>query len=89
MSDQAAKVNQYYDSTKFEYEHFWARGSQAIHFGYFDQSTKGHQLALLKMNEILAGIAGVQPSDMVLDAGCGYGAVPFGSSAILAATWLE
>lgn len=74
MSDQINRVIAYYESTNFDYEHFWAdRKAQAIHFGYHDPPNLSHRQALLKTNRQLAQAASIQPWERVLDAGCGYG----------------
>ena len=74
MSQQIDRVIEYYESTNFDYEHFWAdRKAQAIHFGYHDPSSLSHRQALLEMNRQLAQEASIGPDDNVLDAGCGYG----------------
>lgn len=74
MSEQINKVLDYYKSTNFDYEHFWSgKRALALHFGYFDSQTKNHEESLLKLNEVLATLARIQPQDIVLDAGCGYG----------------
>jgi tocopherol O-methyltransferase len=44
-----------------------------MHFGYYDESVKSHEAALLRMNEVLADIASIVDGERVLDAGCGYG----------------
>lgn len=74
MSDQINKVLAYYNSTNFDYEHFWdGKRALALHFGYYDAQTKTHEISLLKMNEVLANFAHIKAKDIVLDAGCGYG----------------
>ncbi len=68
------KIVQYYDSCEANYRNWWDLDrSLAMHAGFWDESTKSLHEALLKENEILAGIAKIQPSDHVLDAGCGVG----------------
>lgn len=47
--------------------------SQAIHAGYWDETTHTLQQALNRENEVLAGLAQIQSSDFVLDIGCGVG----------------
>lgn len=73
MSEQLANVIKYYDSTNFEYEHFWSRQSLAMHFGFYDNTVNTHQESLQKMNQVLSELARISESDHVLDAGCGYG----------------
>ena len=74
MSEQISKVLAYYKSTNFDYEHFWSgRKALALHFGYYDSPTDKHQASLMRMNEVLAALAHIKPTDSVLDAGCGYG----------------
>jgi tocopherol O-methyltransferase len=47
--------------------------SQAIHAGYWDETTHTLQQALNRENEILAGVAKIQACDCILDVGCGVG----------------
>lgn len=44
-----------------------------MHFGYYDRTVRTHRESLLRMNEVLARLAGVRAGDHLLDAGCGYG----------------
>jgi len=73
MENQQAVVD-YYEATRFDYRFLWAgRRDRSLHFGYFDEVTRSHAASLLRMNEILAETVAVTSSDVVLDAGCGYG----------------
>jgi cyclopropane fatty-acyl-phospholipid synthase-like methyltransferase len=75
------QIINYYDSTEIDYKLIWnLRKSLALHFGYWDDKVKNFQQALERENEILAKIANIKRSDVVLDAGCGVG----GSSIFLA-----
>ena len=68
------QVVAYYDATLLEYWTFWTgRRDLAMHFGCHDGGVRKHAAALLRMNEVLASLAGVCAGDRVLDAGCGYG----------------
>jgi tocopherol O-methyltransferase len=79
-----ARVQAYYDQTWFDYRFFWfSSGNPAIHFGYWDATTRTHGEALLAMNRVLADTVGVRAGDRVLDAGCGVG----GSAVWLAARY--
>lgn len=69
-----ARVRAYYDHTWLDYRLFWfSRGAPAIHFGYWDDTTRSHGEALLAMNRVLADMVDVRAGDRVLDAGCGVG----------------
>lgn len=71
---QIDRVNAYYDSTVIVYKTFWTGSKDlAMHFGYYDEGIKNHQDSLLRMNEVLAHLAGISKNDSVMDAGCGYG----------------
>lgn len=74
QTTQIDKVNTYYNSTVIDYKTVWMGSEdQAMHFGYYDERTKSHRDSLLKMNEVLAGLASISKNDLVMDAGCGYG----------------
>jgi cyclopropane fatty-acyl-phospholipid synthase-like methyltransferase len=70
----AAGVRAYYDETYWDYRLFWfAHGTCAMHFGYWDDSVHTHAQSLLNMNRQLARRVGVRAGHRVLDAGCGFG----------------
>lgn len=76
--EPAAPVNQaiidYYDESWVDYRLLWLNPDNlAVHFGYADETTRGHTDALKNMNRVLAERAAVRPGDRVLDAGCGVG----------------
>jgi cyclopropane fatty-acyl-phospholipid synthase-like methyltransferase len=74
LTNQRDAVIAYYDQTWLDYRLFWLnRRTLSVHFGYNDAATRGHADALLRMNEVLADRAGIQPGARVLDAGCGVG----------------
>lgn len=74
MASQTTKVKKYYDSTLIDYRLLWTDSKGlGIHFGYYDKEVKNHQQAILKTNAVLARLASIKPSDLVLDAGCGLG----------------
>lgn len=68
-------VHSYYDHTRFDYRRIWNRRRRdvAVHFGYYDEHAHRHEDALDNMNRVLAGYAGIQAGERVLDAGCGVG----------------
>jgi cyclopropane fatty-acyl-phospholipid synthase-like methyltransferase len=70
----ARSIVRYYDAAELDYRLTWRLGSQmAMHFGYWDTSTKTLAAALQRENQLLAEWAGIRGSDTVLDAGCGVG----------------
>lgn len=75
------QIINYYNATEIDYRLVWnLNKSLALHFGYWDKTTKSLPQALEKENEVLANLAKIKSSDYVLDAGCGVG----GSSIYLA-----
>lgn len=73
-SDRQQRIINYYDLTQGDYERVWDLGnSLAMHAGHWDETTKTLPQALARQNEVLAKMAGIKGSDMVLDAGCGVG----------------
>lgn len=78
-----ASVREYYDATWLDYRLLWMTGSHALHFGYWDETTRSHGEALVNMNRALATRVGLRPGERVLDAGCGVG----GSAVWLAKTY--
>ena len=75
-------VARYYDVTEQQYRRMWQlQKSRSLHYGLWDDSTKNFHEALLNTNKVLANLARINSTDIVLDAGCGIG----GSSLWLAA----
>lgn len=79
-----AGIRAYYEQTWFDYRLLWLRpGDRAIHFGYWEATTRRHADSLLAMNRVLASRIGLHPGQRILDAGCGVG----GSAIWLAKTF--
>lgn len=69
-----ARVRAYYDQTWLDYRMLWLNpANRAIHFGYWDSTTRGHADSLIQMNRVLAAHLDLHPGRRVLDAGCGVG----------------
>ncbi len=67
-------VQKYYEDTLFDFRTIWgSRDNLACHFGFYDEQANKHHDALNNMNRALADLAKIQPSERVLDAGCGVG----------------
>ncbi|HNR07348.1 MAG TPA: methyltransferase domain-containing protein [Saprospiraceae bacterium] len=74
MTDLQRSIIRYYDATLLDYRAFWVgKRDLAFHFGYYDTSKESHRQSLENMNRVMAGKAGMDASDLVLDAGCGQG----------------
>ena len=70
------EIEKYYNTTYFEYKFMWnwkLKTIPAIHFGYYDEKANKHELAISRINEIMADWANIKEGTKVLDAGCGYG----------------
>jgi len=79
-----AGIQSYYDQTWLDYRALWLNpANRAIHFGYWDSTTRSHAESLLNMNRALAARLDLRPGHRVLDAGCGVG----GSAMWLAETY--
>jgi tocopherol O-methyltransferase len=71
---ELSELAAYYDETWSDYRLFWLnRRNLAIHFGYWDDSTRTHAQSLDRLNTVLAGQIGLRRGQRVLDAGCGVG----------------
>lgn len=79
MEPQYPDVHTYYTHTRFDYRTVWnhRRRDVAVHFGYYDEQAGRHAEALDNMNRVMADLAGIQPGERVLDAGCGLGNASF------------
>ena len=73
--DQTSQsVIAFYKASHKSYVRVWSGTyDRAIHFGYYDDETTMHPEALIRMNELLADLAGIGREDVVIDAGCGFG----------------
>jgi tocopherol O-methyltransferase len=66
-------IKDYYNYTLKCYRIFYHRDSNAVHYGFWDKSTKNHKEALINVNKFLAEILKIKSGDTILDAGCGIG----------------
>lgn len=68
------EIVNYYDSCEIDYKMLWRLDRcLAMHYGYWDETTKGVSDALIRENQILAERAQIKKEHRVLDAGCGVG----------------
>lgn len=64
----------YYDTCEIDYKLVWHLDKKlAMHYGYWDSSTRNLRAALDKMNHVILTLAEVGAGQEVLDAGCGVG----------------
>ena len=76
-------IVEYYDVAQVSYQDVWHLDDcLALHYGFWESGVTSLRQALVKENEVLAQLAGIQLGDAILDAGCGVG----GSSIYLAKT---
>ena len=81
LTNYHKNIVDYYAESENAYKDSWdLNNSLAIHYGYWDDKVKSFPQSLLRMNEVMAEVAKIKSSDMILDAGCGIG----GSSIFLA-----
>jgi len=67
-------IAKYYDVSEDHYTYFWdLNQSHALHYGYWDATTKTFRDALENINKILSEKAQIKNGAIVLDAGCGVG----------------
>ncbi len=72
------QIADYYDHTEPHYTAHWnLANSHALHYGFWDETTKHFSEALNRINVILSEKARIKSSDRVLDAGCGVGGSSF------------
>lgn len=64
----------YYDHCEVDYAIVWhLKTHHCMHYGYWEKGTRRLRQALDLMNQRLAELARIGPTDCVLDAGCGVG----------------
>jgi tocopherol O-methyltransferase len=74
LDGQQSAVARYYRETWLDYRMFWLnKANLAMHFGYWDETTRTHAQSLVRTNEVMADAVNIGPGDRVLDAGCGVG----------------
>lgn len=74
-------IENYYDQTEVHYRIHWKLDEgMGLHYGIWNNKTRTLAEAVLNTNHQLMTLGGVQPTDYLLDAGCGVG----GSSIYLA-----
>ena len=74
LTNYHKNIVDYYAQSENAYKDSWdLNNSLAIHYGYWDEKVKNFPQSLLRMNEVMAEVAMVKSSDVILDAGCGIG----------------
>lgn len=72
------QVKRYYDDSVWDYLLFWTGWeAPAMHYGYWDETVRSHNAALIRLNAVVAERLGLNPKMRVLDAGCGLGGTSF------------
>jgi cyclopropane fatty-acyl-phospholipid synthase-like methyltransferase len=67
-------ISRYYDLSEVHYRKIWNLDkSRSLHYGYWDDSVKNFNEALLNINKVLADHAQIKEGEKILDAGCGIG----------------
>lgn len=68
------QVGKYYDVTRDHYRYFWQMTKcRALHYGYWDESTRNFAEAMSRINAELTALAEVTNGVKILDSGCGEG----------------
>ena len=65
-------IAEYYDYALPWYR-IYHGSSNGIHFGYHDKTTKNYIDEIINTNRVLAKVAKIKKTDLILDAGCGIG----------------
>ncbi len=74
VEELKADAEKHYDDCYNDYLFAWCnKENLALHYGYWDETTKSHHQALINKNQVLYDLAGISVADHVLDAGCGIG----------------
>ena len=72
--DTKERVVSYYEATHRWYRLFWYTPADlALHYGFWDETTRTRSDALRNENRFLAEVAQIRRTDYILDAGCGVG----------------
>jgi tocopherol O-methyltransferase len=74
LTNYHKNIIDYYTESENAYKDSWdLNNSLAIHYGYWDEKVKSFPESLLRMNAVMAEVAKIRSSDVILDAGCGIG----------------
>src|SRR3989338_8551287 len=73
-------ISQYYDTNQVLYTLFYSKGTNGLHYGFWDEQTTTHPESLMNTTRFVADCLAPEQKDKILDAGCGIG----GSSLYLA-----
>lgn len=67
-------VIRYYEENQAFYDYFWTEGrTRSMNYGLWDTTTFTRRRAFENQNRAIAKVLGIEPSDVVLEAGCGTG----------------
>ncbi|MEK7638545.1 MAG: class I SAM-dependent methyltransferase [Patescibacteria group bacterium] len=70
-------VQKYYDYTRHFYKWFWHGKTNALHYGFFDDSVTSFKDALVRTISKTVELADIQKNHRVVDLGCGIGGSVF------------
>ncbi len=73
-------IKEYYNKNQILYDVFYSKGTDGLHYGFWEKNTRDHPESLRNTTRFVAKCLKVNQNDKVLDAGCGIG----GSSIYLA-----
>lgn len=72
--DNFLEVGEHYNRVQKFYDLFWMnKKNLGMHYGFWDENTKNLHEAILNENKFVAEQLKINPSDIILDAGCGVG----------------
>jgi cyclopropane fatty-acyl-phospholipid synthase-like methyltransferase len=87
MTAHQQLVVEYFDQTHNDYRFLWGIDRHlGLHCGFFDRQHRRHDDAVVHMNRVLSGMAGISVGVRILDAGCGIGGSAFWLAENLGAT---
>lgn len=69
--EHIGRVQKYYTEAQKYFEATW--DPTGLHYGFWTPDVKNRAEAILKENEVLAGLANIKKGDLVGDLGCGIG----------------
>ena len=66
-------IREYYDQNQIMYALFYSKGTNGLHYGFWNKDTKKTSDAILNTNKFVLKCLEINDQDSVLDAGCGVG----------------
>jgi len=73
LKDKNLKIKNYYNRVQKLYDIIYSKGTNHLHYGFWNKNTKSIKESLMNPLKFLCKILKINNKDIILDAGCGIG----------------